>query len=228
MLNEIHRQLEPLCRRERTVQMIRRLTPSVLLGAMLAIVMAAPAVWLGDTVLRLGAWTALLAGVGCGVVAAMLIKKDWLAAARAVDARFKLADRTLTALSCAAVSPERPAQQLQVRDALAHLQRVNPREAARQQIDWKRTGAAAALLVIAIVLSLWPAVEANQPPVLDEPLKAAFVPKAVSTPAISADVAASSLKQLKSSRDDRGSSQAESALGRAAQVRSYFDATQQE
>jgi hypothetical protein len=227
MQKEIQNKLEPLCRREHLVQMLGRCAIGVLVGASLATLLGAVAILSGSSVMRIGAVVCLLAGASVGVAAAVLIRKDWAAAARAVDARFALADRTLTALACAEATPARPVDQLQLRDALAHLQRVNPRDAARQRLDWKQQSAATALLVISLVVVCWPA---GAPPVVvkdpNEAARAEFLPRPVPEVTVPAEAAVISLDKVTTRRELKSTEHPASNLTRAAQIRQYYETTQ--
>src|SRR5258708_1525565 len=108
--------------------MLRRMTQGLAVGAWLGIVLAlvrsfstslAPlwlvAIALAVVPLLAAAWT-------------LIGKDDWHAAAQAVDDRYDLKDRAVTALAILQTGATKPMQAIQVRDALAHLQRIAPRE----------------------------------------------------------------------------------------------------
>ena len=70
----------------------------------------------------------LLAGPGIGLLVALARQRGWHRAAAAVDTHYRLKDRTATALDFLARKQATPAQQLQIEDAVAHLDAVEPRE----------------------------------------------------------------------------------------------------
>lgn len=131
--------------------------------------LAGSAIGLGCAVLRLAAgWTAggwatamaLAAGPVVGAVAALiwlLPRPNWIAAARAVDRHYQLKDRTESALDFAhkqASSEKAVFAELQLADAMTHLNRVEPQAVAPYKAPRFLPGAiltAAAALVLALV-----------------------------------------------------------------------------
>ncbi len=226
MLKEIQDKLEPLCRRERLVRMLGRASTGVLVGGVLATALGLLAMLLPSSLLRIAAIACLFVGAGIGLATAMLIRKDWVTAARAVDARFALSDRTLTALTCAVAAPARSVDQLQIRDALAHLQQVNPLAAARQRIDWRLQTGAMVSLVLALAVTFWPESKAEPPPNLVEAVQREFVPQPIRNFEVAPEVAIGGMSRVSQRRDARSVGRSATELTRGGRIRRYYEHTQ--
>lgn len=124
---------------------------------------------LGLAILRLvgwietpvGGWSVLLGVPLFAMVGTALwswINADWLPAARAVDGHYELQDRTETALAFVRRHPEQVPQgfeELQLTDAVHHLQNVEPQHVVPFLLpkSWRWAAVTASL---AVVLLCWP------------------------------------------------------------------------
>lgn len=98
----------------------------------------------------------LAAGPVGGIVVGLAWRRAWHAAAAAVDAHYRLKDRTATALAFLA-KPDKPAlYELQINDAVQHLAAVEPRQVVPLRMP-RTLPYALALLVVAVALITWPA-----------------------------------------------------------------------
>jgi hypothetical protein len=222
MANLIHQKLDPLCRRQRRNLMVNRWTLSGGAGAAAAVVAGLLALAVGSFTLKAIGIAALVAGLLGGLAAAVMVKKDWYAAARATDLHFGLADRTLTALTCIKASPQRAVDQLQVRDALQHLERVDARRAVQNVVNWRRLITFLTLTVLAVALLVLPPPAASDPEKnrLDENV----FQRQLSTPVdVSSDVAGHSARAVRAV-EDKGYAVSDK-LGDPARIRNYFQAT---
>ena len=156
----LFRQLEPVRQRQRTAKIVRATALGLGAGSIAAAVLG---------ILRVTGWLAS-AGTGWGVLLGLpliaaaaaavwgWLQTDWLPAARAIDGHYELKDRTETAR--AFLRREHAGQgneweQLQLADAVQHLQRVEARQVVPlvlpTSLRW-----AAATTVLAVVLLCWP------------------------------------------------------------------------
>jgi hypothetical protein len=116
-----------------------------------------------------GARAAILAaGPLLGFVIGLILRQTWHEAAVAVDEHYLLKDRTVTALAFSEQAAANDLHNLQMADAMSHLQTVEPKAVAplRAPRAWALTLGA---VVGAIVLLAWPLTpemaEAGPPPV---------------------------------------------------------------
>lgn len=106
-------------------------------------------------------WSVLLGVPLLSVVISVVLcrlRSDWLPAARAIDGHYELKDRTETALAFLRRQPSGSAsdwEQLQVADALRHLQSVEPTQVVPLKLpsSWRWVALSA---TIAVVLICWP------------------------------------------------------------------------
>lgn len=160
MRDILFRQLQPIRQRQQTVYIVCAAAWGLAGGSVAA------TVW---GILRLAGLLSS-AGVGWGVLlgiplaAAVVagvwgwLKPDWLPAARAVDGHYELKDRTETALAFLRHEPAGQAdelQQLQVADAVQHLQRVEAKQVVPLVLP-KSCRWATVTTVLAVVLLCWP------------------------------------------------------------------------
>ncbi|HUG91100.1 MAG TPA: hypothetical protein VML55_09715, partial [Planctomycetaceae bacterium] len=99
----------------------------------------------------------LLMGGGplAGVLLGLLWPRSWRAAARAVDVSCQLKDRAVTALEFASRSDAPAWRELQLRDAAAHLQAVDPGRVVPFRLP-RVSAFAAVVFAAAIGLLVWP------------------------------------------------------------------------
>ncbi|MDG2381936.1 MAG: hypothetical protein P8N76_09695 [Pirellulaceae bacterium] len=122
--SELHKRLRPIQKRMHRFAVLRSAIHALLVGSALALLLA---------VLRLAGvpllvWVASiipLLVVSVGIALAFLEKPSWMNVAREVDQVYVLKDRALTAVCLTEKSDLVPLQQLQIDDALLHLQAVS-------------------------------------------------------------------------------------------------------
>jgi hypothetical protein len=107
-------------------------------------------------------WGVPLAAATLGVLAQVLRPPDWESVARAVDARYGLKDRTITAWSFAACAPLVGLYKLQVDDALERLRDVDPAKVVPRRIP-TRLWSAIGLWLVAMVIAALPEPRAAGP-----------------------------------------------------------------
>jgi hypothetical protein len=98
---------------------------------------------------------ALLAGPLVGMLIGLVRNRTWQSAAAAVDARYRLKDRAVTALDFVGQAERPPLRDLQIDDAVVRLRQVKAAHVA--PLRWSRAiPCALVLLAIAIPLLVWP------------------------------------------------------------------------
>lgn len=122
-------QLSPVRNRQRQLFLMTSMTWG-LLGGSLAAVIAATLRLTGQTISIQTAGWLVLAGLLTGVCGGLIKRLGWHDAAAAVDTRYELKDRTITALEFSQQSDADEIRRLQVSDASAHLQSIKPNEVA--------------------------------------------------------------------------------------------------
>ncbi len=171
----IFRTLKSVRLRQRLVAVVQTSIWGLVGGATAAALVAA---WrfrgLSD-VSVLGGWMVLFgvptfAAVGGGI--RCLARADWRLAARAVDRRYDLKDRTETAIAFLQRQPSRPVtdlETLQLVDAEHHLQQVEPRQVVPLELppSWRW---AAVCVLVAVTLLCWPSRRQELAADLSEPL----------------------------------------------------------
>ncbi|MCC6360297.1 MAG: hypothetical protein IT450_16260 [Phycisphaerales bacterium] len=101
-------------------------------------------------------WGSLFAaGPLLGAIIGRVSRRDLKAAAAVADGRAHLKDRTVSALEFLSAHRDRPLEALQIEDAAAHLESVNPAAVAPIRTP-RPLPYAAALSLVAAVLLLWP------------------------------------------------------------------------
>ena len=160
MHETIFRQLQPVRHRQRTASVLRAAAWGLVGGSAAAVVFA---------VLRLTGWNStvwagwgLLMGLPLAAAVAVAVwswlNTSWLPAARAVDGHYELKDRTETALAFLRheqAGQTDDLQQLQLADAVQHLQRIEAKQvvpfALPKSFRWSL-----ATTALAVVLLCWP------------------------------------------------------------------------
>jgi hypothetical protein len=97
----------------------------------------------------------LAAGPVLGLLAGLALRRNWHAAGEAVDAHYGLKDRAVTALAFAQQPAATEFQELQMADALAHLNRAEPRAVVPLKTP-RAMPTALVAAVIAVVMLAWP------------------------------------------------------------------------
>ena len=152
--------LRPVRQRQWLVSVIGAAISGGVAGGIAALVLAVVRLvgWI-DT--PLGGWGVL---VGVPIVAAVStamwswLKTDWLPAARAIDGHYELKDRTETALAFLVHKSAKAAvgfEELQLADAVHHLQKVEPNKVVPFTLPMS-SRRALATTVLAVVLLCWP------------------------------------------------------------------------
>ena len=126
MYASVQSALAPVRRRQRLAFVVRATVYGLLAGGMAGIVDALVQWRVSGTV---SAWVAVevAAWPVLGLLVGLLWPRPWRAAAAAVDAHYRLKDRSTTALEFLAKPNAGDLHQLQITDALAHLTRVEPK-----------------------------------------------------------------------------------------------------
>ena len=155
MESELYAILAPVRRRQDTQRMLRWTARGLLAGAAIAVVVAALRWWLPFGVVAGLLVAAVVLGEVAGLWLGMRRKPGWHAAAAAVDAHYKLQDRTVTALAFLAKTPRSPLEEMQIAEALGRLAQVDPRRVVGSRFRREFLGAAG-LIVVAAAVVTWP------------------------------------------------------------------------
>ncbi len=147
--------LRPVRRRRRVLLVWRWAALGLLAGSLLGIA-AGGMRWAGmgisgpsGVLVLIAAWT------GFGAVLGWLLGRDWASAASAVDASYRLKDRTITALDFVGRTRATAVHALQVADAEEHLDDVDPRRVVPYRVPVSMVFGLGALAV-AMFLLLFP------------------------------------------------------------------------
>ncbi|MEK6237188.1 MAG: hypothetical protein N2C14_20965 [Planctomycetales bacterium] len=159
--------LEPIRRRLLLRELLEKSAASLAVGAGIACL-------LGGSRLVFAGWIPLAAAAAAlaipplATVAMIATRKtDWPRAARLADERYNLRDRTLTAVALSEQQDGSAAAALQLADALAALEALNPSDPPtepRAPIPWKQ---AVGLSLLALLISVAPIPDFS-PPQLEE------------------------------------------------------------
>jgi hypothetical protein len=175
MGDRIVERLEPVRRRQLRLEVVH----SAVLG-LLASSCAAGGLgilrWQGAGAVSGWAVAILLAGPVLGALVALVRGRSAQAAARATDGHYRLKDRTVSAVDFLRRADRSQVCELQLADALEHLQSLDPRQIA----PWRMPAAmpyAVATSILALGLVLWPRatpVQARTPDPLEHVVAAAL------------------------------------------------------
>ena len=99
----------------------------------------------------------ILGGVLCGLLIGLMRRADWHEAAKSIDNFYQLKDRTATALAFLGKSDDSAMRQLQIDDALQHLETVNATEVVpfRTHKSLPYAVAVSVLAVGTLLFSVW-------------------------------------------------------------------------
>jgi hypothetical protein len=179
MNERILEKLEPVRRRQLGLEVVRYAAMGLLASSFLGVGLGVWR-WQGTSTPATGAlwlWTAaiLLSGPVLGALIGLIRGRSSALAAAAVDERYGLKDRALTAVDFIRRGQPTPIHELQVADALEHVAGLDPRQVAPFRFPVALPYALGAL-VLAFGLLLWPragTVQANPAEPLEAILAAA-------------------------------------------------------
>lgn len=123
----IQSRLDPVRRRQQHVRAIYLATWALLFSSLLLVVWGAGRWLLGWELTAAWAAAIAIAGPVLGYILGLIWRRDWHDAAVAIDAHYRLKDRAATALAFLRKPDATSVHDLAVADALAHLERVDPR-----------------------------------------------------------------------------------------------------
>jgi hypothetical protein len=177
MSDRILKQLEPVRRRQWKLEIVRFSAIGLFAGSLLAVVLGIARWQVTGPGMSIVPWALgiLVAGPALGALIALLRGAPARAAAAAVDARYELKDRAVSAIDFIHRGQSSPMHQLQVADAERHLQSLDPRRVAPFRLPAVMPYAMAAL-ALALALLFWPQralVQADPPAPLESILAAA-------------------------------------------------------
>ena len=165
MISELHNELtallSPFCRRLKWRRALHEATLGLAVGGVVAVLAGVCRMFTGSfvsAVLSIGGLVVVSAAPLLAGLWTMLRKASWQQAARMIDQRQGLKDRTVTAWQFASAAQPTVPQQLQIRDALLHLKRITAKEVVPLTIP-RRLPRAVGLLVLSLCLLLWPRAE---------------------------------------------------------------------
>jgi hypothetical protein len=159
MSERILEKLEPVRRRQLQLEIVRYSAMGLLAGSLLAVGVG---VWrwqgtgsTGTGMIALWATALVLAGPALGALVGLVRGRSWRIAAAAVDARYQLKDRAVSAVDFIRRGKTTAIHQLQLADAEQHLEALDPRRVAPFRLPTSVPYAVVAL-VVALGLLLWP------------------------------------------------------------------------
>jgi hypothetical protein len=157
MHTRIFAAIEPVRRRQRELTLIRWAALGLLASSLAGIALGVWR-WVGPPASQVAVpWLVALLASGplAGALLGLARGRGWGRAAAAVDARYGLKDRTVTAVDFVQRPGSTPLHELQVDDAEQHLAQVDPRRVVPFRVPVALPWSLAACSV-ALVLSLWP------------------------------------------------------------------------
>ncbi len=153
MGDRILERLEPVRRRQLRLEVLRYAVLGLLAGSLASAGLGLLR-WQGATVAG-WAFAVLLAGPAAGALIALAFGRSAKTAATATDEHYGLKDRTVSAVDFVRRDKHSPVHELQLADALEHLQTLDPRQIAPLRLPAAMPYAAAAA-ILALGLLLWP------------------------------------------------------------------------
>lgn len=152
MVKALQDRLDPVRRRQRWVHSLRWAAWGLVASAAVAALFALGR-WLGGWELTVPRTLAIvLSGPIVGALAALIARSDWRAAARAIDAHYRMQDRTTSALEFLSREDVTSVHQLAVDDAIEHLNKVDAREVVPIQVPRALPYGVAAMIAAALLL----------------------------------------------------------------------------
>lgn len=155
MEHQVFSSLAPVRRRQQWLFAVRIAIYGLLCSAAAGIGLGLWRVMFGPSVSLMTTVGVLSAGPVLGAAIGLVWRRSWQSAAAAVDAHYRLKDRSLTALEFLATPQGSEFHRLQVDDAAEHLRRIE----AAQVVPLRMPRAfpyAIASLALAVVLGVWP------------------------------------------------------------------------
>lgn len=152
MGHALHHHLRPVRFRQRCIFCLRAAAWGLLIAAISLVVLILSARLFDWSFERWLVPALALAGPVLGALVALVLPQSWRAAAVAVDRHYNLKDRAATALEFLKKGHASAVHQLQVDDALQHLDRVNPREVVPFTTPRPLPYAVAALIGAAVLM----------------------------------------------------------------------------
>jgi hypothetical protein len=158
MREAIHAALRPVRGRQQLLFVLRCVVAGLLAGAAAGLAVGAARALFDLPVSPAARAGLFLAGPLAGLVVGVAVRRSWHDAAAAVDARYGLKDRAVTALAFADLPAPTELQSLQIADAMDHLRRANAAEVVPIKAPrlWSPAAAAGA---VAAALLFWPAAD---------------------------------------------------------------------
>lgn len=147
--------LNPVCARMKRQAALDLMVRCLAAGAAGALVLAMCRVATDSTWPTIAALVVLGVSPLAGLLLGLFAPPDWKSAARAVDDRYDLADRTTTALAVYPAVVSRPMARLVLTDAVQHLGQVKAGEVIRLRLP-RGLAPALALAVVSLVVALVP------------------------------------------------------------------------
>lgn len=164
MDKRIFETLEPVRRRQSRLLVLRWTALGLFVSSLLGIGLGALRLKGTDPLPPTWSLSLLAAGPLVGAILGLLRGRSWSLAASAVDRRYSLKDRVVTALEFVDRAESTSLHQLQLADAEQHLEVVDPRRVvplrAPALLPW-----ASAACALALALILWPRPKAEARPV---------------------------------------------------------------
>ncbi len=161
MKQAIYAALRPVRARQQAVFALRCGVAGLAAGAIVGVALGVGRLAFGLDVSPALGLGVLAAGPVLGLLAGLALRRGWHAAAASIDGHYHLKDRTVTALAFADRPTPTDLHTLQLTDAAAHLDTVEPRAvvplAAPRAWPFAVTGAIAAGVLVAWPLSRQPA-----------------------------------------------------------------------
>ena len=157
MHSPIFQQLQPVRQRQSIASVMRAAAYGLTGGSCLAVVFAVLRLsgWLSSAEMGWGLLLGLPAVAAGSAVVRRWLETDWLPAARAIDEHYELKDRTESALAFLRRDRIDDFEQLQLADAVRHLQRVEARQVVSLTLP-KSFRWVFATTALAVVLLCWP------------------------------------------------------------------------
>jgi hypothetical protein len=152
---ELKNALSPVCGRMKRQAALDLTVRCLAAGAAGALVLAMCRAATDSTWPTIAALVVLGVSPLAGLLLGLLAPPDWKSAARAVDDRYGLADRTTTALAVYPAVVSRPMARLVLKDAAQHLGQVKAGDVVRLRLP-RGLAPAIALAVVALVVALVP------------------------------------------------------------------------
>jgi hypothetical protein len=155
MKGRIYHALRPVRRRQWILFLLRSAAWGLLVGSVAGILVGLWRWRTGAAITPALAGSILAAGPVLGLLLGLARRRGWHQAAAAVDAHYRLKDRTATALDFLSRPEVTPVHELQVQDAVEHLATVEARDVVPFRLP-RTLPYAAGLLAVAGVLMSWP------------------------------------------------------------------------